>query len=76
MKQMIIALILLSLSGPISAHRLNSPTSSVNVNLTVKDGVATLYGNVDSQFESVQAGKEAAKIEGVHKVRNLLFYSN
>ena len=57
---------------PASIDRL---TSSVNVNVTVKNGVATLFGNVDSQFERLQIARAAAQLEGVDRVRNLLTFS-
>ncbi len=50
-------------------------SSSTNVNVSVKDGVATLFGSVDSQFERIQVANAAKKLEGVNQVRNLLTFS-
>lgn len=54
---------------------LTGVSSSTNVNVTVKDGIATLFGTVDSSFERVQAANAAAKLDGVERVRNLLTFS-
>ena len=62
--------------GSASAITIDDVSSSTNVNVTVKNGVATLFGNVDSNFEKQQAAQAAAKIEGVDSVRNLLTFSN
>ena len=62
--------------GSAHAITIDDATSSANVNITVVNGVATLFGNVDSQFESIQAANAAAKIDGVESVRNLLVFSN
>ncbi len=62
--------------GSTNAITLDNVSSSTNLNVTVNNGVATLFGNVDSQFESVQAERAAAKIDGVESVRNLLNFSN
>ena len=51
-------------------------TSSTNVNISVKDGVATLFGSVDNGFEKRLVANAAAKIEGVDSVRNLITFSN
>ncbi len=51
-------------------------TSSADVRVVVKDGVATLTGNVESNFDRVRVGKAAAKIDGVTEVRNLIFFSS
>ncbi len=63
-------------SGPASAARLKTSSSSVDLNVFIKDGVATIYGHVESSFEKNEAGRVAMKLEGVTKVRNLLTYSN
>ena len=55
---------------------LSDLTSSTNVNVTVKDGVATLFGSVDNGFEKRLVADAAAKIEGVDSVRNLVTFSN
>ena len=47
-------------------------TSSVNLRVTVEDGVAYLFGNVDSAIESGHAARHVAGIEGVNKVINLI----
>ena len=63
--------------GSASAITLDQVTSSTNLNITIdSNGVATLFGNVDSSFEKYQAAQAAAKIEGVESVRNLLTFSN
>lgn len=51
-------------------------TSSADVRVVVKDGVATVTGNVESNFDRVRVGQAAAKIEGVNEVRNLIFFSS
>ena len=59
-----------------AAVGLSQTTSSANINVTVKDGVATLTGNVESNFDRIRAAQAAAKIEGVKEVRNLIFFSS
>lgn len=59
-----------------AAPGLNKLTSSTNVNLTVKDGVATLFGSVDSGLERKLIASAAAKLDGVDSVRNLVTLSN
>lgn len=77
LKTLIAAAALATLTiGSASAITLDTVTSSVNVNVTVQNGVATLYGSVDSNFERIQAGNAAAKLDGVEQVRNLLTYTN
>ena len=49
-------------------------TSSATIRVSVQDGVATLYGHVDNNFERKLAEREAAQIEGVDEVRNLITY--
>ena len=60
--------------GSASALTVRDVTSSVGVRVTVKDGVATLYGHVDSNYEKFQAARAASQIEGVESVRNLLTF--
>ena len=50
-------------------------TSSTNVHYTIEDGVATIYGTVDSNMEKTVVGNNAADLEGVDEVRNLLSVS-
>ncbi len=53
---------------------LRTVTGPAKVSVTVKDGVATLFGHVDSQFERLQAASAVEKIDGIDQVRNLLTY--
>ena len=53
-----------------------SGASSADLNVVINDGVATVFGHVDSLFEQKMAGNAAAEIEGVEEVRNLVTYSN
>lgn len=46
--------------------------SSVDLRVTVEDGVAYIFGNVDSGAESGLATQHVAGIEGVDKVVNLI----
>ena len=62
--------------GSASALTLEGISSPEKVNITVQNGVATLFGNVDSNFEKHLAAKAAAELEGVDRVRNLLIFSN
>ena len=63
-------------AGAASAITVDQVSSSANVNVKVENGVATLWGNVDSNFEKIQAGIAAAKIEGVERVQNNIFFTN
>ena len=72
-KTLIAASILVA--GSASAITVDQVTSSANVNVKVENGVATLWGTVDSHFDRTQAGYAAAQIDGVDEVRNLLFAS-
>jgi len=74
----LIAASILSLAavGSASAITVSDVTSSANVRITVENGVATLFGHVDSSFERYQVGQAAKKIDGVDRVRNLLLFSN
>ena len=49
-------------------------SSSSGIRVSVKNGVATLYGHADSNFERIQAGNAARKLDGVTRVRNLLTF--
>lgn len=46
--------------------------SSVDLRVTVEDGVATIFGNVDSGAESGLATQYVAGMDGVAKVINLI----
>ena len=46
--------------------------SSVNVNVAVDNGIATLTGHVESNLDRSMAAQGAAKLEGVEEVRNLI----
>jgi mevalonate kinase len=48
-------------------------SASISVNLT--DGVATLFGNVESGAESALAANHVEKIEGVDRVINLITHN-
>ena len=64
------------LAGNASALTLDEVSNSTNLNVVVKDGVATLFGHVETQFESIRAEAAAGDIEGVDEVRNTLTFSN
>jgi len=51
-------------------------SSMTNCSIKLEYGVATLYGHVPSQFESVQAENAAQDLEGVVEVRNYVTYSS
>jgi len=57
------------------AHPFTDLTSSTSVRYTVTDGVATLYGTVDSRMEKRLVEKALQNLEGVNKVHSLLFVS-
>lgn len=70
--------------GTASAMGLDSGTKPLNsivgVNSTslsynVRDGVATLFGNADSSFESALAKNHVEQIDGVDRVINLITYN-
>jgi len=48
---------------------------SPSVNLTINDGVATLFGTVDSAPDRAFAEQHVAQMEGVQKVINLISYN-
>ena len=64
------------LAATANATTLSGVSSSTNLRVSVSDGVATLYGTVDSQFEKTRAGAEAKKLEGVEEVRNYLLFTD
>ncbi len=76
MLKTVIAATVLSLAvmGSASALTLNQVSSSVGIRVTIENGVATLFGHVDSNFERIQAANAAKKLEGVERVRNLLTF--
>ena len=49
--------------------------SSANISVNLDDGVATLFGNVDSGAESALAASHVAKLDGVEQVINLITYN-
>lgn len=77
LKTLIAAAALATLTiGSASALTVDQATSSANINVKVENGVATLFGHVESNFDRIQAADAAKRIEGVDKVRNLLTFSN
>ena len=60
--------------GSASAMTIDQGTSSTDVNVKVENGVATLFGHVDNNFEKYQAAQAASMIDGVESVRNLLTF--
>lgn len=73
---LVIAGAIFSGTAAAAAPDLSDLTSSTNVNVTVKDGVATLFGTVDSAQEKHLIASAAAKIDGVDSVRNLVVFTN
>jgi len=63
-------------AGAISAASIDGSTSSTNVYYTVNDGVATVYGNVESAIEKTTIETNLERLEGVDDVRNLIVVSN
>lgn len=51
-----------------------SDTSSVNLSITVKNGVATLFGNTESGADSVVTENLVLQMHGVDRVINLITY--
>ena len=49
--------------------------SSVDVNITVANGIATLHGHVESNLDRVMAEIAAERIADVEEVRNLITFS-
>jgi len=62
--------------GSAQALTVKDVTSSTNVRITVNNGVATLFGNVESSFDRDLVARQAKKIDGVERVNNLLTFSN
>jgi len=62
--------------GSAHARYIGDVTSSTNVNIRIDNGVATLWGNVESGLDRVLVERQAKKIEGVHCVRNLITFSS
>ena len=62
--------------GSAQALTVKDVTSSTNVRVTVQNGVATLFGNVESSFDKELVARQARKIDGVERVNNLLTFSN
>ena len=61
-------------SGTKFLHSVNG-VSSPTLSYRVQDGVATLFGDTDSGFESNLAERHVAKIDGVDRVINLITYN-
>lgn len=56
----------------VSAASAKIPNStSPNLNVLVKNGIATIYGQADSGIERKMAVADASKLEGVDKVIDL-----
>ena len=49
--------------------------SSVDVNIAINNGIATLTGHVESALDRFSAGNMAARIDGIEEVRNLITFS-
>jgi len=62
--------------GSAQALTVKDVTSSTNVRITVQNGVATLFGNVESSFDKELVARQARKIDGVERINNLLTFSN
>jgi len=75
-KTAIATLMVLGTMGAANAATLDTipGISSTNLNVTVKDGVATLFGNTDSASERKLAERHVAKLEGVERVINLVTF--
>ena len=63
-------------TGSASAANIDNASGSANLNLQIENGVATLFGNVDSSSERILAERLVAGMDGVEKVHNLLTYRN
>jgi len=76
-KTLIAATLLTSFAmGSANALTIQDVTSSTNVRVQVQNGVATIFGNVESGFDKQLVAQQTKKIEGVDRVRNLLKFSN
>ena len=62
--------------GSAQALTVKDVTSSTNVRITINNGVATLFGNVESSFDKHLVAQQAKKIEGVTRINNLLTFTN
>lgn len=49
--------------------------SSVDVNVAINNGIATLTGHVESALDRFSAGNIAAGMAGVEEVRNLITFA-
>ena len=49
--------------------------SSASLSVNLDDGVATLFGNVESGAEAALAASHVAKLDGVEQVINLITYN-
>lgn len=76
LKTAVIASILaIGVIGTASAAGLSSvPGVNGNVNVVVSDGVATVYGHVDSSFERNLTGKYVGAQDGIDRVINLVTF--
>ena len=63
-------------SGQSIEGAVRSAVSNGNVNVTVEDGVATLFGWVDSQHTENAAKQAALSFDNVDSVRDLIAVSN
>lgn len=62
--------------GAAQALTISPPgVSAANLNVTVKDGVATIFGSADSLAESSQAEQYVAGLDGVDQVINLVTFN-
>jgi len=62
--------------GSAQALTVRDVTSSANVRITISNGVATIFGNVESSFDKELVARQAKQIEGVERINNLLTFSN
>ncbi len=76
LKTAVIASVLaIGVIGTASAAGLSSvPGVNGNVNVVVSDGVATVYGHVDSSFERNLTGKYVGAQDGIDRVINLVTF--
>jgi len=59
-------------TGSASAAILDGVSTASDIHVHVENGVATLSGRADNNFDSIQAELAAERIDGVEAVRNLL----
>ena len=65
----------LGVAGAAAAANIGSvPGVNGNVNVVVNNGVATVYGHVDSSFERNLTGKYVGSQAGVDRVINLITF--